>query len=247
MTSFATDFPLCGFDSETTGVDVYDVENTKIVSFSMILEETPDSPPKIREWLLNPGIEIPEGASDVHGITTEYAREHGMDYRTGLQEIANALWFTIKSGITLTAYNGSFDITLVRNQIEHHGIEFDESMWYTFQMIDPLVMDKVIDPFRRGKRTLGVVAGLYGYNLEDAHEATADVLATLFLARKMLPKYVDDISERLVEDVEDMNTVMAFQCEDYRKSAESLEKYFRKSDPTKTINKSWPFQDSEEG
>ncbi len=240
------DVPMCGFDSETTGVDVYDVENTKIVSFAMILQESENSEPKIREWLMNPGIEIPAGASDVHGITTEYAVEHGRDYVTCLQEIADAFTYTIINGIVLTAYNGSFDITLIRNQFEHHGIRFDPELWGKFYMVDPLVMDKSLNRFRKGKRTLSVVASLNGYSLEDAHEATADVLATIHVARKILPAYVAKIEQSGLE-VTDFGTVMAVQCLDYKNSSLSLEQYFRKkeNDPTIVINKSWPFQDRE--
>lgn len=238
------DFPLCGFDSETTGVDVYDVENTKIVSFSMVLQDSSSSSPKIREWLLDPEIEIPSEASDVHGITTEYARHHGQKYSEGLQEIADAIHYAIYSGIVLTAYNGSFDITLLKNQIEHYGIRFPDDLWGKFYMIDPLVMDKAVDRFRKGKRTLGVVSSLYGYSLDDAHEATADVLATIHVARKILPKYRDSLSNRGIPN-SSLNEIMAAQHVDYEDQAASLEEYFRKSDPDVTINKSWPFQDPE--
>lgn len=244
MSDLNLNFPLCGFDSETTGVQVYDVENTKIVSFAMIFQENEDSEPKIREWLLNPGIDIPEGASDIHGITTEMARENGMDYVTGLQEIADAFEFVIYHGIVLTAYNGSFDITLLRNQFDHHNIRFNRDLWGQFYMIDPLVMDKAIDRFRKGKRTLGVVASLNGYSLEDAHEATADVLATIHVARKIIKKYVDHHISRGAT-MHTLDNIMAHQCVDYHSQAEGLEQYFRKTDPDVVINKSWPFQDPE--
>lgn len=246
MSDLDLNFPLCGFDSETTGVDVYDVENVKIVSFAMIFQDSEESEPKIREWLLDPGIEIPTGASDVHGITTEMARNNGMDYATGLQEIADAFTYVIRNNIVLTAYNGSFDITLVRNQFEHHDIRFDPGLWGQFIMIDPLVIDKAIDRFRKGKRQLGVVASLYGYSLEDAHEATADVLATIHVARKSLPRYVNHLKGTGMP-TEDLGSLMAAQHLHYRDQATGLEKYFRKKEgnPNLTINKSWPFQDPE--
>lgn len=236
--------PLCGFDSETTGVDVYDVENTKIVSFSMVLTSSDGSSPKIKEWLLNPEIDIPSEASDVHGITTEYAREFGTNYVDGIKDIMRVMHWTVQAGIPLVAYNGAFDLTLLKNQAEYVGVESPDGFWDSVLMLDPLVMDKAVDKYRKGKRTLGVVSSLHGYSLEDAHEATADVIATLHVVKSLGPKYLQHHknSGRPISNKSDMMMAQKF---DYMESARSLEQYFRRTDPNKTINKSWPIQDEE--
>lgn len=40
-----------------------------------------------RNWLLYPDMDIPEGATKVHGVTTEHAKEHGQTYADGYKEI----------------------------------------------------------------------------------------------------------------------------------------------------------------
>ena len=66
------------FDLETTGVDV---TTARIVTASLILLDPQGNVVRRGEWLADPGVEIPAGAAAVHGITTEYAREHGRPAR----------------------------------------------------------------------------------------------------------------------------------------------------------------------
>ena len=44
-------------------------------------------------------------------------------------------------------------------------------------VIDPFVIDKHIDPYRKGKRTLTAVCEHHGVKQTDAHDATGDDLA----------------------------------------------------------------------
>ena len=44
-------------------------------------------------------------------------------------------------------------------------------------VIDPLVIDKAVDRYRKGKRTLEAAAAFYGVPLDDAHDAGADAIA----------------------------------------------------------------------
>lgn len=238
---------IMGFDLETTGVKVYE-DDTRVVSCAMILQESATSEMKIIETLMNPEIEIPEGASAVHGISTEKAREEGVNYLEGLQYHANLLKYTIENGIPTCAYNGAFDATLLRQEFIARGVDFDPALWDNLIMFDPLVMDKALAPFRKGKRNLTVVSGLYGYDLESAHEATADVLATMHVTRLILPKFADLIFRKTGEYPQTNQDIMELQALYYKDQAIGLESYFRKkeNDPTLTINKSWPFQDRED-
>ena len=69
--------PWLGFDTETTGVNV---TSDRLVTAALVLRPggaTPQGSDTVRTWLADPGVSIPDGAAAVHGITTEYAREHG--------------------------------------------------------------------------------------------------------------------------------------------------------------------------
>lgn len=65
-----TNGPRVGFDTETTGVDV---TTDRIVTAALVFRE-PGQEDKVMSWIINPGIEIPQGSIDVHGITNERAR-----------------------------------------------------------------------------------------------------------------------------------------------------------------------------
>jgi DNA polymerase-3 subunit epsilon len=67
------DLPMVSFDLETTGVDV---EADRIVTASIVRVTAGER--SVAEWLVDPGIEIPQEATDVHGITTAQARADGV-------------------------------------------------------------------------------------------------------------------------------------------------------------------------
>src|SRR5688500_20167479 len=78
---------LCGFDLETTGVDV---EADRIVS-ACVVQCGGGHPTQSATWMADPGIEIPEGAAKVHGITTERARAEGRPAAEVVEQVVAAL------------------------------------------------------------------------------------------------------------------------------------------------------------
>ena len=72
--------PLLGFDTKTTGVDpLKDHLVTAAVVSRGSLGADGARGQDVRTWLADPGVEIPEAAAAVHGITTERARTEGVD------------------------------------------------------------------------------------------------------------------------------------------------------------------------
>ncbi|MBN9181545.1 MAG: hypothetical protein J0I66_00740 [Microbacterium sp.] len=140
------------FDLETTGVDV---AADRIVTAHVGLLDGAGTVLRARDWLADPGIAIPEGATAVHGVTTEHARTHGQPARTVTAEVIAALTELFDAGIPVVAYNAPFDFSMLKNEALRHGMTPIAS---PAPVIDPLVMDKAYDRWRRGKRTLSVVA-----------------------------------------------------------------------------------------
>jgi DNA polymerase-3 subunit epsilon len=64
---------LAAFDIETTGIDC---ESDRIVTAAVTLAGG-GRPLESHAWLVDPGIEIPAGATAVHGVSTERARAEG--------------------------------------------------------------------------------------------------------------------------------------------------------------------------
>jgi DNA polymerase III subunit epsilon len=180
------DKPMVGFDTETTGVDV---DHDRIVTAALVRRSpTGDD---VSRWLINPGIDIPEAATAVHGITTEQARTHGRAPREALDEIAASLASALTGGEPIVAFNASFDLTLLANELRRHGLTpLTERIGSPVEaVLDPLVLDRHVERYRRGKRRLVDVCAHYGVHTEGLHSADADVLATLDVLAAMARKH----------------------------------------------------------
>lgn len=174
--------PIAAFDLETTGPNPL---SDRIVTAHLSLINPATKQIQPRDWLLNPEIDIPAGATAVHGITTEHAAEHGAEYAPGVEEIATALVAAWGSGHIVVAFNGCFDLTMVHAEAERLSI----GGLPLGPVVDPFVIDKRHDKYRKGSRKLGDVCAHYGITLDNAHEAAADALAAARLAYKLLRRY----------------------------------------------------------
>ena len=67
---------LAVFDTETTGISP---EHSRVVSATVALLGANGEVLERYDWLLDPGVDIPASAAEIHGITTEVARANGTD------------------------------------------------------------------------------------------------------------------------------------------------------------------------
>ncbi|WP_062380530.1 exonuclease domain-containing protein [Demequina pelophila] len=183
------DETMVGFDTETTGVRT---AHDRIVTAAIITRRGKEV--STRTWLIDPGVEIPEAAAAVHGITTEHARAHGAAPAQALEEIAAVLAATLAEGSPLVAFNAQFDITILETELARHGLPSLASRLPAREIrpvIDPLVLDRKLDRYRKGKRKLIDLCTLYAVPVvaDDLHAADADVLATLELVHALAAAY----------------------------------------------------------
>ncbi|XKH58401.1 3'-5' exonuclease (plasmid) [Citricoccus nitrophenolicus] len=172
-----------GFDTETTGKDPKDA---RLVTASLVLMDGPEGTVVAAyEWLINPGIEIPEEAANVHGVTTERAQADGMDPAEAVTQINTALSDLMGAGVPVVAFNAPYDFTVMDRESQRHGLE---PITPTL-VIDPYVMDKQADKWRKGKRTLTDMSALYGVELLAAHTSAADSEAAVRVADALVAKY----------------------------------------------------------
>jgi DNA polymerase III epsilon subunit-like protein/ADP-ribose pyrophosphatase YjhB (NUDIX family) len=224
------------FDLETTGVDV---DTSRIVSACIAVLDEDGGVMSRWDWLADPGIEIPEGASAVHGITTERARDDGRPATLVIAEIAQTLRVLFDSGIPVTVYNAPYDLTLLDRECRRHGLDpLDDTM----PVIDPLVIDKAVDRYRKGKRTLEVTAELYEVPLDDAHDAGADAIAAGRVALALLRRYPDDLDIGL-PDLHGRQEVW------HAEQAASFQEYLRekRGDDSYVADPSWPLKPAGDG
>ena len=222
------------FDLETTGVDV---DTSRIVSACVAVLDEHGTVVQRWDWLADPGIEIPEGASAVHGITTERARTEGRAAELVVAEIAQTLRVLFATGIPLVVYNAPYDLTLLDRECRRHTVA---PVVGSMTVIDPLVIDKAVDRYRKGKRTLEVTTGIYGVALDDAHDAGSDAIAAGRVAQAMLIKYPDELGIP-VADLHGRQEIW------YAEQAASFQDYIRssKGDPDYVAETDWPVRSSE--
>ena len=159
------------FDLETTGLDLTDARI--VTACAVELDASGNVVGTNSEWLANPGIEIPTQASDVHGVTTEIAVRDGRPADVVVGELLATLRDFFARGLPVVAYNAPYDFTILHYEALRHGLE----PLKLGAVIDPMVIDKFKDKYRKGKRRLENAAEYYQVPLDDAHNATADAVA----------------------------------------------------------------------
>jgi DNA polymerase III subunit epsilon len=180
--------PLLGFDTETTGVDV---DRDRIVTAALVRRDA--SGTHIRTWLIDPGVEIPAAASAIHGITTAHARAHGAPPAVALEEIATQVAAAFSDGIPVVAFNACYDLSILDAELTRHGLATipDRLGRPAAPVLDPLVLDRHEDRYRRGKRKLVDLCGVYEVGTGSLHSADVDVVATLDVLARMVERFPD--------------------------------------------------------
>lgn len=220
--------PCLGFDLETTGVDT---NTARIVTASVVLLDSSGQILNQREWLLDPGVEIPEAATAVHGVTTERARAEGVAAAQGVGEILNLLQFASQQA-PIIAFNASYDFSVLHAEaLRHELVPFIPG-----NVIDPYVLDRQKDRYRKGKRTLEAACQHYGVVLENAHTSFADAVACVGVARALASRYPD----LLVDPAE----LHGQQIRWAREHAENFQQYLRRTKPEAVVDGAWPIKDS---
>lgn len=223
--------PMMGLDTETTGVNV---ETDRIVTACVGLTGGPNRW-TARTWLLQQPEPIPAEATEVHGITTEHANQHGQQPAEALQEIVDDLYRGWSQGMPLIGLNIVFDLTTLDRNLRRHGLE---PLTVAGPVIDPFVIDKALDPYRKGSRRLIDVARHHGITLteDDAHGAEADTLTACRVAWKLAP-----LLQR--RGIDQLTSLHEWQAEQYAAQRASFAAYLAKQgkqlDDPNTV---WPLK-----
>lgn len=220
------------FDLETTGVDV---DHDRIVTAHVGVIDAAGTAVRAHDWLADPGIEIPFGASAVHGISTARAQTEGRPAAEVVAEVTATLRELFAAGIPVVAFNAPYDFSLLKHECLRHGIE---PIAEPSPVIDPLVVDKSLDRYRKGKRTLDAVAAHYAVALNDAHQASADAVAAGRVAQAIALRFAD----QLPASVDELHTQQIGWARD---QSASLNDYFIKIgrlSPGEELDGSWPIR-----
>ena len=219
---------LAVFDLETTGIDV---TTSRIVSANVGVLDKDGTVLRRRDWIADPGVEIPGEATAVHGITTEFAQSVGRSAPVVVREIVETLRELFDAGTPVVIYNAPYDLSLLFNEALRHGIP---PLISPMPVIDPLVIDKALDKYRKGKRTLEAAAEFYGVELTDAHDAGADAIAAGRVAQAIARAH----ARALDIDVLELHTLQEGWCQE---QSDSFQDYIRRTrDATYVASAGWP-------
>lgn len=171
---------LVGFDLETTGTDP---DSSRIVT-AALTEVRDGELVGSRDWLVDPGVPIPDEAAAIHGVTTERAAAEGQPAPEAVEEIAAALAAHWAGDTPVVAFNAPFDLSLLAAELRRYGLSSlgDRLAGEVGPVVDPLTVDRAVDRYRKGRRSLDAACAEYGVVLDSAHEAVADALAAVRVA-----------------------------------------------------------------
>ncbi|MFJ1697625.1 3'-5' exonuclease [Streptomyces sp. NPDC088252] len=217
---------MAGFDLETTGPDPL---TARIVT-ACIVQVGGGQPVVSANWLTDAdGETIPDEAANIHGVTTERARAEGVPLAEAVAEILAGLAQVILAGTPVVAMNARYDLTLLDREAER----FDLDPLPAGPVVDPFVIDKHVDKYRKGSRKLTDLCEHYRVPIGDAHTADADAIAACRVAWGQGTMHPPLTAMRLEQ-------LHRAQIEWAAEQAASLQEHFRKKDPAAVVEGAWP-------
>lgn len=186
-------WPMLGFDLETTGINAH---GDRIVTAALhaIWDNGGRRLGKTATYVVDPGIEIPEGAAAIHGYTTARAQAEATHTpEQMLFEITGRLAVALGKGIPVVGANISYDLTMLEAENRRHDVDTLIARLGPGKVqpiIDVMVLDRFADTFRKGGRKLTDLCKHYGVTLgDDAHDAGADARAACELWPRIMGKH----------------------------------------------------------
>ncbi|MGP2436407.1 exonuclease domain-containing protein [Streptomyces sp. JW3] len=227
--------PLAAFDTESTGVDV---ETDRIVSAAVVVQDAPGIRPRVSRWLVNPGVPVPGAATAVHGLTEEHLRLNGRWPAPVMYEMAQTLVEQARAGRPLVVLNAPFDLTLLDRELRRHRAS-SLGRWLErtpLHVLDPRVLDKHLDRYRNGRRTLTDLCAHYDVPLERAHDPAADALAALEVARAVGRRYAARLERLSPAELHPLQAVW------HAAQARGLQAWFALSGTEEPVDPAWPLR-----
>ena len=177
--------PIVFFDLETTGVDT---ATDRIVEISLVKIDV-DGTKSVKTRRINPEMPIPAAATAVHGITDEDVKDEPT-----FRQIARSLAQYIE-GCDFGGFNSNrFDLPMLVEEFMRADVDVD------FRKRKFVDVQTIFH--RKEQRTLVAAYKFYcDKDLENAHSAEADTLATYEVLEAQIERYPDigDTVEQLAE------------------------------------------------
>ncbi|MFI8931926.1 3'-5' exonuclease [Streptomyces sp. NPDC053474] len=227
--------PLAAFDTETTGVDV---ETDRIVSAAVVVQNGAGARPRVTRWLVNPGVPVPAAATAVHGLTQDHLERNGRWPAPVMEEMGRELAEQGAAGRPLVVMNAPFDLTLLDRELRRHRAS--SLARYVggspLCVLDPRVLDRHLDRYRKGRRTLSDLCELYGVELSGAHDAAADAQAAMDLVRALGRRFSARLDRLSPAELHTLQAVW------HAAQARGLQTWFARGGSAETVDPAWPLR-----
>jgi DNA polymerase III subunit epsilon len=165
---------LVFFDLETTGLNII---RDRILQIALVRLHKDGTPPAELMLLINPGVPISEEAMAVHGIQPK-----DLANKPTFRQVAQQIWDFIGDA-DLAGYNSNrFDVPMLMEEFSRVGMDF------TIEKRRLLDVQRIF--YKMEPRTLKAAFRFYcGQEMVDAHDALADVRATIDVFKGQLTMY----------------------------------------------------------
>lgn len=165
--------PITVFDLETTGLkpslgdEIVQIAGVRIINGRLLTGEVFDK-------LVNPGRDIPESSTIIHGITEEMVANHPPI------EVVLPDFERFAADSVLAAHNAAFDMKCLSLKGEQTHTRFDHPI------LDTLLLSLLLQPAQKD-HSLDAICDRYGVEVEGRHTASGDAKATAQVLLAMLP------------------------------------------------------------
>jgi len=188
--------PLVVFDLETTGISI---SKDRIIEYSFV-KILPNQEKEVRTQRINPEMPIPLESSLIHGIYDKDVAD-----APTFKEVAKTLakWL---EGCDLGGFNViKFDVPMLAEEFLRVDVDFETK---NRKLIDAQRFFHLME-----KRNLSAAYKFYcDKNLDNAHSAEADTLATLAVLESQVKRYEnmevhDNLGKKIGDFTNDMNVL----------------------------------------
>ncbi|MFJ2863721.1 exonuclease domain-containing protein [Kitasatospora sp. NPDC087314] len=213
-------------DLETTGLDP---KADRIVSAATAWCER-GVPFETRTWLADAGRqEIPVEATKIHGITTRHAHRYGRPTGLVAHAVAGLMSVAADDRAPVVVANAPFDLTMLACELHRTSYRAPEVM----RVLDPLLLDWRLDPFREGRRRLEDLCRHYEVEHGGPHRADADAAAAAAVAYRIVGHFPQLQAMTLAE-------VHEAQVKWAAERAAARQAHKRRTDPAAVVDGHWP-------
>lgn len=239
---------LVGFDTEATGVNpleerivtaavVHAKPGARPRAIEWIIHPGRDIPTEasdVHGWTLD---RLEARLAGAQAIRVTDAGDARLTRDGALMEIASQIGAAIGAAAPLVVHNAAYDLTLLETELARNGVDqLTARPAGLAGIVDPMVIEKAYDPWRKvkggckgGKHACGGCGAEdkkltslclhYGIIHGGAHDAAADAVATIRLARKLAGLWPEVGRWKL-------GTLHAHQVTWRQEQADSLRSYF---------------------